>query len=97
MSVLLDDEGSESPAEVENLSEGGALLRMEAPVQRGWPVRVVFEQGVESRAVCSGQVVRVDDDHGVGVEFEETAEPLRGFVRRLLDTCRELHREALDE
>ena len=97
VSVVVDDSDQETPATVENLSESGVLLKTAAAVEKGRNVRVVFEEGIRARAECTGRVARLDGERGIGVEFNDTAEPLRGFVRRLLVTCRDLHRDALDD
>ncbi len=76
-------------AELVDVSEIGVFLRTTRDVQRGDEIRVVFDAGRAHEPAGTGHVARVQAPDGVGIEFDEVNEDLRGFVRRLLDACRE--------
>jgi hypothetical protein len=73
-----------------NLSEGGAFLRTAQPVEQGASIRVAFADGAPQPAELRGRVARVEDSHGVGVEFSDIDTDLRNFVRRLMGACRDI-------
>lgn len=88
-SLVTGEPPSSRRAEVVDVSETGMFLRTSKDVQEGDEIRVVFDAGRCHELAGVGHVARLQAPDGVGVEFDEVDEDLRGFVRRLLDACRD--------
>jgi len=96
VSVRTPGAPDESVGTVFNLSQSGAFLRTARPVEPGGAISIRFDEGASRRVRHPARVARTDGLHGVGVQFDETGDDLRAFVRKLLGAVREVHRGADD-
>jgi c-di-GMP-binding flagellar brake protein YcgR len=89
VSLMLLREKQPIAATLENISEGGCYFATRAPVKEGAAVSVVFGLRPQGLCAASGRVVRVENEEGFGVKFNDINTYMREFVATLACTAPE--------
>ena len=84
--VLFGPDRQELAAELKDISEGGALVLVDVPIEFGAIVRVMFELEPDRQCQAMGRVLRqmsFDGRRGIAVEFAHTSLELMSFLHDL--------------
>ena len=84
--VLFGPAREELPAELKDISEGGALVLVDVVIEFGAIVRLMFDVEPNRRCEAMGRVLRqmtFDGRRGIAVEFAHTSRELLSFLHDL--------------